>query len=109
MHVLPHKCHDVHVEPAANLLRVLTREELLKILSAIHKLEQCTWVISLHMKENRLEFAKGFTRISLICRDVAKMLFDFTDRPFSEGENKMHYKDLVSVARDLYNILTDFG
>jgi hypothetical protein len=88
MHVLPHKCHSVHVEPTANLLRVLEKEELLKILSAIRKLEQRAWNMSSRMKRNQRKFAKGFVRIAPICRDVAKMLFDFTDRLFSEGENK---------------------
>jgi hypothetical protein len=87
---LPHECHNVYVEPTANLLRVLKKKELLKVLSAIRKLEQCVWYMSSHMERNRLEFARAFVRVAPICRDVAKRLFDFTDRLFSEGENKMH-------------------
>src|SRR6266480_6683703 len=92
MHVLPHECRNVHAEPTANLLRILKKEELLKILSAIRKLEQCAWEMSSRMERNRLEFARGFVRVAPICGDVAKMLFDFTDRLFSEGENKTHYE-----------------
>jgi len=92
MHVLPHKCHSIYVEPTANLLRVLEKEELVKILSAMRKLEQCAWNMSSRMKRNRLEFARGFVRIAPICRDIAKMLFDFTDRLFLEGENKTYYE-----------------
>lgn len=95
MHVLPHECHNVYIEPTANLLRVLKKKELLEVLSAIRKLKKCTWDMSSRMEQNHLEFARGFVRIAPICRDVAKILFDFTDRLFSEGENKTHYAAMI--------------
>ena len=95
MHVLPHECRNVHVEPTANLLRMLKTEELRNILSAIRKLEQYAWEMSSRMERNRPEFARGFVRVAPICRDVAKMLFDLTDRLFSEGENKTRYEVIL--------------